>query len=143
MAEAESPLDPTVHAMLLRVDAMAERVSALTAILEQRSGLQQFTSKDLLIPANSTRAATLPKGTGGLILFPDGADISTITVDIAGIHISFVAGTKKNVFVPCPGATAEIAFTNTGTQAFALKYQTLSLDFATMAALAFQQTALS
>lgn len=134
---SDSPLDDgqltkrhleTVAAL----DKVADRLAAVASLLEQRQALVQTRETSLRLLANSPRTISLPKGCGGFIIDPQGADVSVITVRISGLAITFPADTKIPVFVPAFGNTSEAALISTA--AIAIIILTLSPEYAIIAA---------
>lgn len=110
---------------------LSDNLARLTAALEQRQSAEQSRMFDYVIQANGTTTVSLPKGTGGLFVYPQ-QDLSPVTVDVEGLKFKFPVGTTKGVFLPCPGTAAQAAFTNTSSSAIYCRIRTLSPEYAMM-----------
>ena len=135
----DDELHPTHKALLDRVDALSHSVATLAAHLEQRLSVQQFRSTEIQIPPNARRSVTLPKGVGGVLLFPqNGGDLANITATVVSVRYTFPASTTTVQFVPCPGVTAELELSNASSATFPLTVQTLNPDYAMIFATALK-----
>lgn len=117
--------------VLAKLSDTTAALARLTAALEQRQSAEQSKMFDYVIQANGTTTVSLPKGTGGLFVYPQ-QDLSPVTVDVEGLKFKFPVGTTKGVFLPCPGTAAQAAFTNTSSSAIYCRIRTLSPEYAMM-----------